>query len=106
TGPAREETADRPPEHAAAPVPWVLSAKTRSALAAQAHALHGRLLRQPELGVHEVAFSLATTRAALDHRAAVVGTDREELLAGVAALARRDADADVLSAHARPGAQR
>ncbi|MGW4059748.1 type I polyketide synthase [Amycolatopsis sp. NPDC004747] len=66
-------------------VPWVLSAKSAAGLRAQA----GRLAAFASLADSpvDVGFSLATTRAALDHRAVVVGADRAELLAGVAAVA-------------------
>ncbi|SDD09585.1 thioester reductase domain-containing protein [Actinokineospora iranica] len=82
------EPAARPT--AAPPVPWVLSAKTPAALRAQA----GRLLAFAEgsavadhVDVADIAFSLATTRSALEHRAAVTGLDRGELLGGLKALA-------------------
>ncbi|SFW88505.1 Acyl transferase domain-containing protein [Amycolatopsis australiensis] len=66
-------------------VPWVLSAKSAAGLRAQAGRLaaFGSLASSPS----DVGFSLATTRAALDHRAVVVGADRAELLAEVAAVA-------------------
>ncbi|MGW7492668.1 type I polyketide synthase, partial [Streptomyces sp. NPDC054786] len=58
-------------------VPVVLSAKSAEALPAQAERLHQYLTsdRTPELA--DVAYSLATTRAALEHRAVVLGRDRE-----------------------------
>ncbi|UOX89169.1 type I polyketide synthase [Amycolatopsis sp. FBCC-B4732] len=67
------------PTERVAPVvlPWLLSAKTPEALRAQAARLGGV---EPSV---DVAFSLATTRAQLEHRAVVVG----ELPAGLAALA-------------------
>ena len=83
-----------PPESAAAasrvrpPVtPWVLSAKSASALAEQATRLRRFVEQHPELDPHDVAYSLVTTRALFDHRAVVVGADRDELLSGLAAIA-------------------
>ncbi|NBH10877.1 type I polyketide synthase, partial [Amycolatopsis sp. SID8362] len=64
-------------------VPWVLSAKSPSALREQAR----RLLAAPEQPVGAVARTLATGRASLDHRAAVVGADRAELVRGLEAVA-------------------
>ncbi|RSD14001.1 type I polyketide synthase [Amycolatopsis eburnea] len=64
-------------------VPWVLSAKSPSALREQAR----RLLGAPEQPVAAVARTLATGRASLDHRAAVVGADRAELVRGLEAVA-------------------
>ncbi|KMS65834.1 hypothetical protein ACH49_30210, partial [Streptomyces leeuwenhoekii] len=71
------------PTASSSPVlPWVLSAKSARALAAQAGLLRSHLLRRPGLDVSDVAFSLATSRAALAHRAVVVGKDRDALLRG------------------------
>ncbi|WUV56733.1 type I polyketide synthase [Amycolatopsis sp. NBC_01480] len=62
---------------------WPLSADSADALAAQAE----RLAAHPADSLADIGFSLATTRSALDHRAVVTGADREELLAGLTALA-------------------
>ncbi|MEV6108100.1 beta-ketoacyl synthase N-terminal-like domain-containing protein, partial [Streptomyces sp. NPDC051940] len=86
--PASDERRNPPPA-----VPWLLSGRTPEALAAQAR----RLL--PLAGQHEpadVGYSLAVTRSVLSHRACVVGTDREQLLAGLTAVAQGRADASVL----------
>ncbi|WP_229860005.1 type I polyketide synthase [Streptomyces poonensis] len=83
----------------AAVVPWVLSAKTGQALRAQAR----RLLSSVDLATAapaDVAFSLAANRSALEHRAAVVGADEEELLAGLAALAAGEPAAQVVTGRA------
>jgi pimaricinolide synthase PimS1 len=70
------------------PIPLLLSAGVEPALAAQAERLAAHLRAEPELDLVDVAFSLATTRAALEHRAVALGSSREELLAGLDALGR------------------
>jgi acyl transferase domain-containing protein/acyl carrier protein len=68
------------------PVPWLLSARTPRALAAQAARLRDHLAGTGA-DRYDVASSLARTRSAFEHRAAVVGTSTEALLAGLEALA-------------------
>ncbi|MGV9820722.1 type I polyketide synthase [Nocardia xishanensis] len=80
------------PEPAAKPivadiVPLSISAKSEEALRAQAERLRQRLIDDPDVDVWDVAYSLATSRAQLDRRGAVVGRDRDELLAGLADMA-------------------
>nr|WLE93514.1 PKS T1(KS-AT-KR-KS-AT-DH-ER-KR-KS-AT-DH-KR) [Streptomyces sp.] len=65
-------------------VPWVLSARSPEALREQARRLASSV---DEAAPVDVGWSLAMTRAALECRAAVVGSGRDELLAGVVALA-------------------
>jgi acyl transferase domain-containing protein/acyl carrier protein len=87
--------ADAPAEEARAqeaappaiPMPVLLSARTEAALRVQAERLRAHLEAQPGLELADVAYSLATTRAQLEQRAAVVARDRGELLGGLAALA-------------------
>ncbi|AOR30419.1 polyketide synthase [Streptomyces fodineus] len=67
-------------------VPWVLSGRTQAALRAQAERLLA-LVPDTDLRSADIGFSLATTRSAMEHRAAVVGEDRDELLEGLRALA-------------------
>ncbi|MFG1675366.1 type I polyketide synthase [Micromonospora sp. NPDC049282] len=75
------------PSPAAGPaLPWVLSGRSAEALTAQARALAGFVAGRPEIDVAAVARALVSTRAALEHRAVVVGADREELLAGLAGV--------------------
>ncbi|KUJ54348.1 polyketide synthase [Streptomyces albus subsp. albus] len=66
---------------------WPLSGKSATALREQAERLLARLTADPALRPVDVGLSLATTRAALDHRAMVQGADRDTLLAGLGALA-------------------
>ncbi|KDN87764.1 type I polyketide synthase [Kitasatospora cheerisanensis] len=74
-------------EPAPAVVPWVLSGRTAAAVKEQAARLHAYLTGRPELASADIGYSLATTRTAFEHRAAVVGGDRAALLGGLAALA-------------------
>ncbi|MEU8928083.1 SDR family NAD(P)-dependent oxidoreductase, partial [Kitasatospora sp. NPDC048545] len=73
-------------------VPWLLSAATPEGLRAQAERL---LAADVDARPMDVAYSLATTRAALEHRAAVVGDGTEQLLAGLRAVALGEAPTGV-----------
>ncbi|MDT7738202.1 MAG: hypothetical protein QOK09_1571, partial [Mycobacterium sp.] len=68
-------------------VPWILSAKSASALADQAARLRSFVEQHPDLDPGDVAYSLITTRALFGHRAVAVGADRDELLSGLTAIA-------------------
>ncbi|MEJ2871904.1 SDR family NAD(P)-dependent oxidoreductase, partial [Actinomycetospora sp. OC33-EN08] len=70
------------PDGGSGPVAWPLSARDDEALAATARAL----LTVPD-PPRDIAFSLATTRAAHERRAVVVGRDDAELRAGLEAVA-------------------
>jgi polyene macrolide polyketide synthase len=74
-------------------LPFPISAHSEHALRAQADRLHGWVAERHELEPVDVAFTLATTRARLERRAAIVGSDREELLEELAKLARGEAGA-------------
>ncbi|MBL1082492.1 SDR family NAD(P)-dependent oxidoreductase [Streptomyces actinomycinicus] len=79
------ETGGPAPQRAALPVvPWVLSGKGADAVQRQAERL---LAVAAGLDPYDVGHSLATTRAVFPHRAAVTGRDRDELLAGLRAVA-------------------
>ncbi|MFF0390307.1 SDR family NAD(P)-dependent oxidoreductase [Kitasatospora sp. NPDC004615] len=87
------EQADEPVlEQAAEPaapavLPWVLSGRTAQALRAQAARLRDHLDAHPGPGPAEVGHALATTRAAHEHRAVLIGTRPDEFRAGLDALA-------------------
>ncbi len=67
-------------------VPWMLSGRGEGALRAQAQRLAEYVAGRDELSPLDVGFSLATTRSVFEHRAVVVGRDREELLSGLAGV--------------------
>ncbi|MFD5223893.1 type I polyketide synthase, partial [Streptomyces tendae] len=77
---------DTPEEPSLPLVPWLVSAKSEAALRAQAERLRSYIAERPGLRPADVAFSLATTRGVLEHRAVVVGTDLSELSKGLGAL--------------------
>ncbi|WP_081195310.1 type I polyketide synthase [Saccharomonospora piscinae] len=77
-------------------VPWALSAKSGEALRAQAAALLAHVGDSAELDPVDVAWSLVTTRSPLEHRGVVLGSSRDELCAGLAAMAGADAAPEVL----------
>jgi candicidin polyketide synthase FscB len=68
-------------------VPWLVSGRTAAGLAAQAGRLAEWVRARPELDPADVGWSLAATRSAFEHRAVVTGASREELAAGLAAVA-------------------
>lgn len=72
----------------ASTLPFVLSAKTATALQQQAGKLHQQITDSPEINLTDVAVSLATTRSHFSHRAAIVTAQRQELLQGLSHLSR------------------
>ncbi|MFD8093611.1 SDR family NAD(P)-dependent oxidoreductase [Streptomyces malaysiensis] len=71
-------------------VPWVVSGRGTEALRGQARALAERVATDPDASPAEVGWSLISTRSVFDHRAVIVGEHRDELLAGLNALATGD----------------
>ncbi|MFD5699849.1 type I polyketide synthase, partial [Streptomyces lasiicapitis] len=103
-----EQAPDEPDTSEAAPaaslptVPWVLSGGTEEALREQADRLCGFVGQRTELLSADIARSLTATRACLEHRAVVLGQDRDALMAALSALARGEDDVpDVVRGSAR-----
>ncbi|BFO16900.1 hypothetical protein SHKM778_32880 [Streptomyces sp. KM77-8] len=85
---APEQVAEQAPADVDLPaVPLVLSGKSPEALRGQARRLKSHLESVTGQRLVDVAYSLTGSRAVLDFRAAVVGAGRDELLAGLDALA-------------------
>src|SRR5579875_2272540 len=82
--PAPEQPGDEPVRPPV--VPWVVSAKSATALRSQAARLGEFISARPQLDPADVAWSLAG-RSALEHGAVVVGTDPETLLSGLGEVA-------------------
>ncbi|MFE2376600.1 type I polyketide synthase [Streptomyces sp. NPDC059398] len=95
----------------AAPIPvagagaWVVAGRTAEALAAQAGRLREWVSARPSLEPVDVARSLAATRSVFEHRAVIVGSDREQLLAGLASLASGTPSGSLVAGTSRPGAR-
>ncbi|WP_062428883.1 type I polyketide synthase [Herbidospora daliensis] len=95
--PSRSEASE-----AAADAPVLLSAHNGQALRAQARRLRDHLSARPALLPSDLSRTLATGRAALAHRAAVVAGDRETLLAALDALADDRPDPQLVRGQVSP----
>ncbi len=95
------EQAEAAPRRADLPlVPWLVSARTASALPAQAERLASAV---GGLDPADVGLSLAVARTGLEHRAVVLGADTDELRTRLAALAAGGPVAGVVSGLAGDG---
>ncbi|MEU0398507.1 beta-ketoacyl synthase N-terminal-like domain-containing protein, partial [Streptomyces sp. NPDC006208] len=91
------------PRSSASPVPVLVSAASPAALRAQAERLRQRVESEPDLRPLDVGWSTVSTRSALKHRGAVVAAGRDELLAGLAALAAGEPGAGVVEGRVAGG---
>nr|WP_218026015.1 type I polyketide synthase [Nocardia miyunensis] len=83
-------------------VPWALSGKSAEALTGQANRLLAHVRRYPELDASDIGFSLAG-RSMFEHRAVVVGGDRDELIRGLTELVEGEPGRNVLHGRADTG---
>ena len=67
-------------------LPWLISAKSPTSLAARARQLHELVASRPQVGSEHLAAALAA-RTPFTHRAAILPADREDMLAALDALA-------------------
>ncbi|TLW90495.1 SDR family NAD(P)-dependent oxidoreductase [Saccharomonospora piscinae] len=81
------EVAPEPEAPAEGPALWTVSGRSRDALRAQAARLLSVVDDEPELDPAALGRALATTRTPFEHRAAMVGRDRDQLRSALAALA-------------------
>ncbi|MGC4790538.1 type I polyketide synthase [Micromonospora sp. DT178] len=85
--------------------PVLLSARSDAALAAQAGRWAARFAADDTLRPLDVAFSSVTSRSTLDRRAVVAATDRDDLLAGLRALAAGEPAGTVVAGAGSPRGQ-
>ncbi|WP_069860756.1 type I polyketide synthase [Streptomyces malaysiensis] len=100
--PEAEAAGDAEPEAADGPVAWVVSGHGAEGLRAQAERLRAYVAGRSELGAADVARSLVMTRSVMDHRAVLVGRDRDELLSGLGAVAEKSALPGVVVGESAP----
>ncbi|MEV0098954.1 SDR family NAD(P)-dependent oxidoreductase, partial [Nocardia sp. NPDC050789] len=81
----------------------MISGRSETALREQADRLRQWMIERPALAARDVASALVGTRARLDWRGGVIGRDRDELLAGLAALADGQATTTAVMGTATPG---
>ncbi|MEI5103101.1 type I polyketide synthase [Streptomyces sp. PmtG] len=67
-------------------VPWLVSARSEDGLRAQAEKLRAFAAADEDLDIAAVGWSLVADRARHDHRAVVLGQDKDALLSGLATL--------------------
>ncbi|GDY60074.1 hypothetical protein SVIO_106970 [Streptomyces violaceusniger] len=97
-------SAVKPDEVRGGVVPWLLSAKSAEALREQAVRLGQWATDQPEIDPARVGWALATSRSVFEHRAVVLGHNRQTLVDGVHAVAQDRPSAGVVTGS--PGSAR
>ncbi len=99
-----EDDQDHLPHCTGDPVPWVLSARSEQALRAQARSLRDFAAADADLDLLDAGWSLVSSRTRFEHRAVVLGHDRDELLSALDALSEgKDSAALVRGTAGEPG---
>ncbi|MEV4494078.1 SDR family NAD(P)-dependent oxidoreductase, partial [Micromonospora coxensis] len=88
--PRRTPTEAAPGLVAADAVPLLVSGRSARALRDQAARIHAHLAERPDLDLVDLGYALATGRAHHPYRQVTVAADRDDALAGLAALADAD----------------
>ncbi|MBT2542118.1 SDR family NAD(P)-dependent oxidoreductase, partial [Streptomyces sp. ISL-44] len=101
--PAVAEAPARVPATAPAAWPLLLSGSDADGPARQARELRSRLLADPGLDLGDVAYSLATGRAALEHRGVVLAADAKSALSGLEAFLEGEGEGEGVRGSARSG---
>ncbi|MFE9680739.1 type I polyketide synthase [Streptomyces sp. NPDC006285] len=102
--PQEAQTEEEPELPEGTVVPWVLSAKTGQALREQAQRLLDHVTEHAHLNPVHVGHALVASRARFGQRAVVLGSGRDELIAGLSALSRQETSRTVVTGVAREGA--
>ncbi len=101
SAPARAPSRTPRPAHplveAEGVLPWVVSGRSPAALRAQAARLGAFAADSSDATPSDIAWALATRRAAMEHRAVVVAGDRDGFLAGLDAIASGEPSAHVVA---------
>ncbi len=98
---ASGDSGEQSDAHAGSVLPWVISGKSAEVLTAQADRLLARVRADQRLDPVDVGYSLAR-RSVFEHRAVVVGADRQALMAGLAGVAGGEPGPDVVIGRAGP----
>ncbi|WP_159037395.1 type I polyketide synthase, partial [Streptomyces sp. NRRL S-4] len=90
-------------EPAGGVVPWVISGRSAAGLRGQATRLR-EFVTSSDVSLADVGHSLVSSRAGMEHRAVVLGSDREDLVAALEAVAAGEPAEGVVSGVRREGA--
>ncbi|WP_159056420.1 type I polyketide synthase, partial [Streptomyces sp. DSM 15324] len=85
------------------PLPWVLSARSRTALHAQAARLLAHLDDVPHPHPARIGHALATTRSTFEHRAVLTGRTLDDFRTALTALAAGEPQPGTVTGTVRPG---